>query len=73
MKARLKDLYKELWLRRRNSGELVWESNSGNIPIKDMTDEHLKNAIRATEQYEYMLDCWADYEANHSDYGERVA
>ena len=71
MKADLKDLYKELWLRSRNSGELVWESNSGNIPIKDMTDEHLNNAIRTTEKYEYMLDRWIDYEANHSGYGAR--
>ena len=67
IKAKLNDLYKELWLRCRNSGKIVWESNSGNIPIKDMTNEHLKNAIRAAEQHEFMLDCWADFEANHSD------
>lgn len=53
MKARLEDLYKELWLRRRNSGELVWESKNGSIPIKDMTDEHLKNAIDLLWQVEY--------------------
>ena len=71
MRAELNDLYKELWLRRRNSGELVWKSKSGDIPIKDMTDEHLNNAIIKTEQYEYMLDSWIEYEANHSGWGCR--
>lgn len=67
MRADLNDLYKELWLRRRNSGELVWKSDSGDIPIRDMTDELLKNVIIATERQEYMLDCWADYEASHNN------
>lgn len=66
MKAKLKDLYKELWLRRRNSGELVWKSKDGSIPIKDMTDEHLKNAINIAEQEDYMLECWCDYEASRN-------
>lgn len=73
MKAELKDLYKELWLRRRKNGELVWKSKNGSIPIKDMTDEYLKNAIKIMEQHEFMLDCWADFETNHGDYGDRGA
>lgn len=67
MKARLKDLYKELWLRDRNSGELVWEGKDGSVPIREMSDEYLNNAIRAMEQQEHMLDCWADYEASHNN------
>lgn len=73
IKAGLEDLYRELWLRLRNSGKLVWKSNSGDIPIKDMTNEYLKNAIRAEEQHKIQLDCWADFEANHSDWGDRGA
>ena len=46
MKATFEDLKKELWLRARNSGEIVWETKEGRlIPIKDMSDSHLVNAI----------------------------
>lgn len=48
MEATLDDLERELWLRRRNSGELVWKTREGKvIPVKDMSDKHLENAIRA--------------------------
>ena len=47
MKATLEDLIKERWLRSRNEGTLVWVTKKGaEIPIKDMTDEHLENAIK---------------------------
>ena len=50
LNAELDDLKMELWMRRRNSGELKWRTKDGNhIPVKDMTDEHLANAIKMLE------------------------
>lgn len=59
-KAELEDLYRELWLRKRNRGEIVWITKNGKaIPINEMTDSHLENTInmleRAYEQQENMF------------------
>jgi hypothetical protein len=45
--ATLEDLERELWLRVRESGELVWITKDGNvIPIKEMSNTHLWNTIK---------------------------
>lgn len=51
MDADIEDLTKELWFRQRNEGQLKWKTKDGKqIPIKDMTTQHIINAInRMTE------------------------
>ena len=44
MKATIKDLELELWLRKRERGEIVWTTKSGaEIPINEMSDTHIEN------------------------------
>ena len=58
------DLVKELWLRERNSGALVWVTASGEkVPVKDMTDSHLKNAIRKMSEIEEFNEMAAEIDA----------
>jgi hypothetical protein len=49
IKADIEDLEKELWLRERE--EMVWETKDGKqIPLKEMTTEHIINAIKYFER-----------------------
>ena len=51
MKATLEDLKRELWLRNRNNGSIVWTTKDGRkIPINEMSDEHLLNTINMIMQ-----------------------
>lgn len=65
MKATVNDLVMELWLRRRDSGELKWAMKDGlEIPIKNMTEAHLKNAIRKMSELEDISDIVAENSLN---------
>ena len=59
MKATLEDLERELWLRNRNSGSIVWITKDGReIPINEMSDEHLKNTINMIMRVRDSRDCY---------------
>lgn len=51
MVATLTDLKMELWLRRRNAGEIVWTTRNGDkIAINKMGSSHLVNTINYLER-----------------------
>lgn len=70
--ATQEDLSLEIWLRRRERGDIIWRTREGNeIAIKDMTDKHLTNAfnacVRAEENHALCFnlpldDGWGDKE-----------
>ena len=61
MSADINDLKLELWLRRRNSGELVWVTKANTkIPIKDMSTSHVINAINMLEWQSELEDVYLD-------------
>lgn len=63
MLSDLENLEKELWLRLRNNGTLTWRTKEGkDIPIKDMSDQHLINAIRMIQR--------KSYEYNGAEFGD---
>lgn len=59
MLASISDLKRELWLKRRNAGEIVWKTKDGReIPINQMTDQHLTNTIAMLERLEAAEDAY---------------
>lgn len=70
--ATLNDLLKEKWLREREQGEIKWVTKKGvEIPIKDLTDEHLENIIKFLVEREEYIGIACDYAAyiDSSDLG----
>lgn len=64
MKATIDDLCKEQWLRRRNAGEIKWITKDGKeIPINEMSDSHLENAIQCVIKAKEMEDIAWEYAA----------
>ena len=46
MKAKLKDLELELWLRMRENDEITWTTRDGReVPINKMEESHLINTV----------------------------
>lgn len=76
MTANIEDLKLELWLRKRNAGEIIWTTkNKQAISIKDMSDKHLVNTIAFLEKKEELQEIESDFMSNmykHEDYGDRV-
>ena len=53
--ADIEDLEKELWLRERE--ELAWKTKDGKlIPLKEMTTEHIINAIAYFDKFYEMRE-----------------
>lgn len=51
IQATLQDLKLELWLRQRNSDNIVWTTKDNrDISIKDMDNNHLVNTINMLEK-----------------------
>lgn len=68
MDADIEDLTKELWLRQRNEGQLKWKTKDGEqIPIKDMTTQHIINAINRMTENDNLSELACEYEAYISD------
>ena len=68
MKADLKDLELEQWLRAREKGEIKWVTKDGReIPINEMTDTHLENAINYIVEREEMIFNGPDIDWPDSD------
>lgn len=60
-KATIQDLELELWLRKRNSGFIIWTTKDGkNIPIKDMNTNHLVNTFKMLLKQEAIAECFKD-------------
>lgn len=64
MTATIEDLERELWLRRRERGEIKWKTRDGKeIPINEMSDSHLENAIRYTIRMNELSEHACEYAA----------
>lgn len=57
--ADIMDLKLELWLRLRNDREIRWTTKDGQeIPIRDMSIGHIRNAINYFERKGEMADAY---------------
>ncbi len=60
--ADIDDIQLEMWFRKRNKGEIVWiTKDKEQIPIKDLSDEHLQNIYNMMLKKEDFDDTNYDY------------
>lgn len=68
VKASIDDITQELWLRLREKKYIVWETKDGKqIPIQDLTEEHLINIINCTYGTNYDFQTFLEQEI-HSEF-----
>ena len=57
------DLMLEMWLRAREQRKLIWKTKDGKeIPLKDMSDSHLQNALNMLIKHSEMEDIKAEFD-----------
>jgi hypothetical protein len=57
VEATLEHLELELWLRQRERKEIIWITKQGDqIPINDMTNNHIINAIKYITKQDEKLE-----------------
>lgn len=62
--ATIKDFELELWLRKRESGTLVWKTKQGDlIPIKNMSDTHIINTMNLLHLKDKVNELTCEYES----------
>jgi hypothetical protein len=66
--ADIEDIQMELWLRKRNNGDIQWTTKDGaRIPIKDMSDNHLKNVLNMLEKASHIQELYCEYRSYLDD------
>ena len=67
-KADVNDIRLEIWIRERNERDIIWTTKEGlDVPIRDMSLNHLRNVERMLEKNENLSELWCEYRAYVDD------